>query len=128
MLPPPGLVPATLMRVPPMTPRVPRLLFALIATGLVVSASSVAASDLNDLIGQLGLGCKNRVIEQFDVPNSEITVRLGATLQSGLDSGAMTAEDVKQYGASFDWSVTGKDASGYCNVDGAGKVTEFKQW
>lgn len=111
-----------------MTPRDPLLLFALIATGLVVSASSVAASDLNALIGELGLGCKNRVVEQFDVPNADITVRLGATLQADLDSGAMTAEDLKQYGASFDWSVAGKDASGYCNVDGAGKLTEFKQW
>ena len=107
---------------------IPRLLFALIANGLLVSASLASASDINALIGQLGLGCKNRVIEQFDVPNSDVTVHLGATLQSDLDSGAMTAEELRQYGASFDWSVAGKDANGYCNVDGAGEVTEFKQW
>ena len=74
------------------------------------------------------VGCKNRVIEQFDVPNSDITVRLGATLQDDLDSGAITTKDLTEYGASFDWSVAGKDASGYCNVGGNGKVVEFKQW
>jgi hypothetical protein len=95
---------------------------------LFFAAPALADSATDALIGQLGLGCKNRVIEQFDVPNSDITVRLGATLQADLDSGAMTAKDLKQYGASFDWSVAGKDASGYCNVDGDGKVSEFKQW
>ena len=111
-----------------MTRKLPRLFFALVAAGLTIATSPAAASDLNTLIGQLGVGCKNRVIEQFDVPNSDITVRLGATLQESLDSGEMTAEDLKEYGASFDWSVAGKDAGGYCNVDGKGKVTEFKQW
>ena len=98
------------------------------AAGLLIASAVAADSATNALIGQLGLGCKNRVIEQFDVPNSDITVRLGATLQESLDSGEMTAEDLKEYGASFDWSVAGKDASGYCNVDGSGEVNEFKQW
>ncbi len=98
------------------------------ATGLLIASAVVADSVTNAVIGRLGLGCKNRVIEQFDVPNSDITVRLGATLQESLDSGAMTADDLKADGASFDWSVAGKDASGYCNVDGQGGVTEFKQW
>jgi hypothetical protein len=119
---------AQLMRVPPMTRKLPRLLFALVAAGLTIATSPAAASDLNTLIGQLGVGCKNRVIEQFDVPSSDITVRLGATLQADLDSGVMSAKELKEYGASFDWSVAGKDAGGYCNVDGEGKVTEFKQW
>jgi hypothetical protein len=104
-------------------------LLASILTGcLLLPTTSVLGGEINTLIGELGLGCKNRVLEQFDVPNSDINVRLGATLQSDLDSGRMTAEDLKQYGASFDWSVTGKNASGYCNVDGTGKVSEFKQW
>ena len=87
------------------------------AGGLLGTMAAAADGKVNALIGQLGLGCKNRVIEQFDVPNSDITVRLGATLQESLDSGAMTVEDLEQYGASFDWSVSGKSASGYCNVD-----------
>ena len=101
---------------------------AFTAAGLLGTMPAAADSRTNALIGQLGLGCKNRVIEQFEVPNSDITVRLGATVQESLDSGEMTAEDLEQYGASFDWSVAGKDAGGYCNVDGKGKVTEFKQW
>lgn len=119
---------AQLTRVPPMTRKLPGLLFALVAAGLTIATSPAAASDLNTLIGQLGVGCKNRLIEHFDVPSSDITVRLGSTLQADLDSGAMSVKALKEYGASFDWSVAGKDAGGYCNVDGEGKVTEFKQW
>jgi hypothetical protein len=40
----------------------------------------------------------------------------------------MTAEDLKTKGASFDWEVSGKNARGYCNVDGSGDITEFEQW
>ena len=100
----------------------------LIAACLLLPTSSAFGNDIEALIGELGLGCKNRVLEQFDVPNSDINVRLGATLQQSIDAGKMTATDLKQYGASFDWSVTGKNASGYCNVDGNGEVSEFKQW
>lgn len=100
----------------------------LICAGLMASLPAIAGDATESVIGKLGLGCKNRVVEQFDVPNSDITVRLGATLQQDIDSGAMTAEDMKKDGASFDWEVNGKNASGYCNVDGSGNVTEFKQW
>ena len=89
---------------------------------------AVASSETEAVIGKLGLGCKNRVLEQFDVPNSDITVRPGATLQQDIDSGAMTVADLKKDGASFNWEVSGKNASGYCNVDGSGTITEFKQW
>ena len=104
------------------------VLGTILAACLLLPTSSVFGDELNALIGELGLGCKNRVLEQFDVPNSDINVRLGATLQNDLDSGRMTAEELKQHGASFDWSVTGKNASGYCNVDGNGEISEFKQW
>jgi hypothetical protein len=100
----------------------------LVAACLLLPVSSAFGNDIDSLIGELGLGCKNRVLEQFDVPNSDINVRLGATLQQDIDAGKMTAEDLKQYGASFDWSVNGKNASGYCNVGGNGEVSEFKQW
>jgi len=111
------------------------LLAALLPFGLAAcdesastsSGAAMAASETNDVIGMLGLGCKNRVSQQFDVPNSDITVRPGATLQQGINSGAMTAADLRRAGASFDWEVAGNDARGYCNVDGSGRVTEFQQ-
>ena len=103
-------------------------LIGLTAMGLTATTAVLSDSDTDALIGQLSLGCKNRVLEQFGVPNSDITVRLGATVQDSLDSGQMTRDDLKAYGASFDWSVAGQDARGYCNVDGQGKVTEFQQW
>ena len=95
---------------------------------LASTHAALADEAINATIGQLGLACKNRVIEQFDVPNSDIGVRLGATLQQDIDAGAMTAQDLKARGASFDWEVAGKGAKGYCNVDGQGKITEFQQW
>jgi hypothetical protein len=100
----------------------------LTSAGLTFSLPAVAGSETEAVIGKLGLGCKNRVLEQFDVPNSDITVRLGATLQQDIDSGAMTVADLEKDGASFNWEVSGKNASGYCNVDGSGTITEFKQW
>jgi len=104
------------------------LFAAFTSAGMMFSLSAVAGGKTEAVIGQLGQGCKNRVVEQFDVPNSDITVRLGATLQQDIDSGAMTADDLKKMGASFDWKVSGKGASGYCNVDGHGRVLEFEQW
>lgn len=105
------------------------LLAATLTSACMISAQpAVAGGKTEAVIGKLGVACKNRVLEQFDVPNSDITVRLGATLQPEIDSGAMTAKDLNKYGASFNWSVSGKNASGYCNVNGKGKVDEFKQW
>jgi hypothetical protein len=106
----------------------PLLTAVLTSAGLMFSLPVTAGGETEAVIGKLGLGCKNRILEQFDVPNSDITVRLGATLQQDIDSGAMTAADLKKYGASFNWEVAGKNASGYCNVDGSGNITEFKQW
>jgi hypothetical protein len=100
----------------------------LTSVGLMFSLPAIAGSETDAVIGQLGLGCKNRVLEQFDAPSSDITVRLGASVQQDIDSGAMTVEDLKAEGASFDWEVSGKNARGYCNVDGGGDVTEFEQW
>ncbi len=86
---------------------------ALTAGTLTIATPSKADSETDAVIGMLGLGCKNHVLEQFvDVPNSDITVSLGATLQQEIDSGATTAGDLKKQGASFNWSVSGKDASG----------------
>ncbi|MCP5158850.1 MAG: hypothetical protein H6974_01625 [Gammaproteobacteria bacterium] len=105
------------------------LLAAVLAfTSVLLTQPAIADAKTDAVIGRLGSACKTRVMEQFDVPNSDINVRLGATLQEQLDSGAMTGGDLKKNGASFDWSVSGKSAKGYCNVNGHGKIEEFKQW
>ena len=109
-------------------PNLSLLATILTSAGLMLALPAATGGETEAVIGKLGVGCKNRVLEQFDVPNSDITVRLGATLQEQLDSGAMTSNDIKKDGASFDWEVAGKSAKGYCNVDGHGNVTEFKQW
>ncbi len=102
---------------------------ALTAGTLAIATPSKADSETDAVIGMLGLGCKNSVLEHFiGVPNSDINVSLGATLQQDIDSGAMTAEDLKKQGASFNWNVSGKDVNGYCNVDGKGNIVEFKQF
>ena len=105
----------------------PLALAACVETDGSSSGPAMAASETNAVIGTLGLGCKNRVLQQFNVPNSDITVRPGATLQQDIISGSMTAADLKRVGASFDWEVAGRGARGYCNVDGSGRVTEFQQ-
>ena len=106
----------------------PILTTALLSSSLLNVQPANADAKTEAIIGKLGVVCKNKVLDQFDVPNSDINVRLGATLQQDIDSGEMTAKDLKEYGASFDWSVSGKEAKGYCNVNGKGKVTEFKEW
>ena len=91
-------------------------------------AGAAHAEKLTAVTGRLGNACKLKVVEQFDVPMADARVQLGATLKDSLDSGAMTMKEVKASGLSFDWSVTGKKAKGYCNVDYNGTVKEFKQW
>lgn len=103
----------------------PILTAALITASMTIAQPAVADSKTDAVIGRLGLSCKNEVLGRFNAPNSDINVNLGSTLQQDIDSGAMTADDLKQYGASFNWSVNGKNASGYCNVDGQGNVVEF---
>jgi hypothetical protein len=68
------------------------------------------------------LACKNRVIEQFGAISSDVSVSMGAT------AGTMSAAELRAQGASFSWSVAGRNASGYCNVDGSGRIVEFVQY
>ena len=100
-----------------------------IAAFLLCSMQAPAQANKLDAVAQrLGNACKLRITDQFNVSMSEARVSLGATLKQSLDSGATTMKDVKSSGLSFDWSVTGKSAKGYCNVNYDGTVTEFKQW
>jgi hypothetical protein len=58
---------------------------------------------------------------------SDALVNLGATEQQSLDQGNTSLSDIKKYGLSFNWEIRDKKISGYCNVNGKGKITEFKQ-
>jgi hypothetical protein len=94
------------------------------ASWLVPSASAQTAAGLTSAWGKT---CKMRVVQQFDVPMSDAVVNLGATEQQGMDEGSISLADVKKMGLSFNWEIRGKKVSGYCNVNGKGKITEFKQ-
>ena len=91
---------------------------------MVPAASAQTASGLTSAWGKT---CKMRVVTQFDVPMSDAVVNLGATEQQGIDDGSISMADIKKNGMSFNWEVRGKKVSGYCNVNGKGKITEFKQ-
>lgn len=99
----------------------------LVMTGYGVFVPSADAQTVSGLSSKWGRAFKMRVVEQFDVPNSDAVVNLGATEQKSIDEGNTSLADVQKYGLSFNWEVRGKKISGYCNVDGKGKITEFKQ-
>jgi hypothetical protein len=96
----------------------------LACTSFVPSANAQTASGLASAWGKT---CKMRVVEQFDVPMSDALVNLGATEQQSIDEGTTSLADIKKDGLSFNWKVRGKKINGYCNVNGKGKITEFKQ-
>lgn len=91
---------------------------------MVPAASAQTAAGLTSAWGKT---CKMRVVEQFDVPMSDAVVSLGATEQQGIDEGSISLAEIKKDGLSFNWEVRGKKISGYCNVNGKGTITEFKQ-
>lgn len=94
------------------------------AAATIPSASAQTASGL---IANWGKTCKMRVVSQFDVPMSDALVNIGATEQQSLDQGNTSLADIKKYGMSYNWEIRGKKINGYCNVNGKGKITEFKQ-
>ncbi|MBW4530515.1 MAG: hypothetical protein KME02_07480 [Aphanothece saxicola GSE-SYN-MK-01-06B] len=99
----------------------------LVLTGYGLLVPSADAQTVSGLSSKWGRACKMRVVEQFDVPNSDAVVSLGATEQKSIDEGNTSLADVQKYGLSFNWEIRGKTINGYCNVDGKGKITEFKQ-
>jgi hypothetical protein len=104
---------------------------ALLLLALSIPLPALADDDakIQARIGMWGKACKNKAAEQFGAPMSAIRVSVGATLQTSIDAGEMSLQDIEQYGLSFNWEVEhgGKKALGYCNTDGDGKVTEFQQ-
>jgi hypothetical protein len=104
--------------------------FAPLGALLVLGAVSLPAAHAQTASGyasKWGQSCKMRVVQHFDVPMSDALVNLGATEQQSLDQGNTSLSDLKKYGLSFSWEIRGKQISGYCNVNGKGKITEFKQ-
>ncbi len=91
---------------------------------LVPVASAQTAAGLTSAWGKT---CKMRVVSQFDVPMSDAVVSLGATEQQGINEGTISLSSIQKDGLSFNWEVRGKKISGYCNVNGKGTITEFKQ-
>ena len=98
---------------------------SVLASALYVPAAS--AQTAAGLIANWGKTCKMRVVSQFDVPMSDAMVNIGATEQQSLDQGNTSLTDIKKYGMSYNWQIRGKKVNGYCNVNGKGKITEFKQ-
>jgi len=103
---------------------------ACLAFGIIASLSFTPKADAqtaSGLISTWGKACKMRVVEQFDVPMSDAVVNIGATEKQSIDEGTTTAADIKKRGMSYNWEIRGKKISGYCNVNGKGTITEFKQ-
>jgi len=103
--------------------------FVLLSLGLGLAPQPAFSQTMNGLIQKGGANCKMKAVEQFSVPMSGVSVSLGATLQESIDKGDITLNDIKKNGLSFNWVVTrdGQKIDGYCNTDGKGKITEFKQ-
>ena len=103
---------------------------AAMAVGILACLSvtpQANAQTASGLVSSWGKACKMRVVEQFDVPMSDALVTIGATEQQSIDEGSTSLADIKKNGMSYNWEIRGKKVSGYCNVNGKGKITEFKQ-
>ena len=103
--------------------------FVLASVSFGLAPQSAFAETINGMIQKGGANCKMKAVDQFSVPMSDVSVSLGATLRESIDKGDITLNDIKKDGLSFNWVVTrdGKKIDGYCNTNGKGNVTEFKQ-
>lgn len=106
--------------------------FVLVSVSFGIVTQPASAGDdakINAMVQKAGKNCKSKAVEQFDVAQSDVSVEVGATLQQSIDAGDVTLKNIQKDGLSFNWIVArdGKKTDGYCNTDGKGKVTEFKQ-
>lgn len=98
---------------------------ALIA-GSMTPALADDQAKIDATLSRLGTSCKNKVAEKFHGASmADIHVTVAATFQQGLDSGSIGLKDLRQSGASYNWSVPAKKAEGSCEVNAKGKVTQF---
>jgi hypothetical protein len=58
---------------------------------------------------------------------SAAVLNIGATEKQSIDAGTTSRADIKKRGMSYNWEIRGKKISGYCNVNGKGTISEFKQ-
>jgi hypothetical protein len=101
-------------------------LAAALIAGSIVPAVADDQAKIDATLGRLGKVCKDKLMVKYPgVPMSDLHVTVAATLKQDLDSGAMGLKDLQQYGASYNWSVPPKKASGSCDVDAKGKITQF---
>ena len=98
-----------------------------LVTMATISLPAAQAQTASGYATKWGQACKMKVVQQFDVPMSDALVNLGATEQQSIDQGNITLNTIKEYGLSFKWEIRDKKISGYCNVNGKGKIVEFKQ-
>ncbi len=103
--------------------------FVLASVSFGIVTQPASAETIKGMVQKGGANCKMKVVDQFSVPMSGVSVSLGATLQESIDKGDITLNDIKKNGLVFNWVVTrdGKTIDGYCGTDGKGNVTEFKQ-
>ena len=99
---------------------------AALALGSLAPAYADDQAKIDATIGRLGKVCKDKLMAKFPgVPNSDLHVTVAATLQQSLDNGEMGLKDLQKYGASYNWEVPPKKASGLCEVNAKGKITQF---
>lgn len=99
-------------------------LIVAIYAGFAVPA--FADGKVDATLERLGKVCKNKLMVKFPgVSMADLHVSVGATLRESLDAGSMSLADLQKSGASFNVEVPSKQATGYCNVNGKGKITEF---
>jgi hypothetical protein len=103
--------------------------FVLASVSFGLAPQSAFAETINGMIQKGGANCKMKAVDQFSVPMSDVSVSLGETFKESIDKGDIDLKDIKKNGLSFNWVVTrdGQKTQGYCNTDGKGKITEFKQ-
>lgn len=100
------------------------------AIALVAGSITPALADdqakIDATLSRLASSCKTAVTTKIHgVSMADVRVEVAASVQESLDSGAMGLSDLQRSGASYNWEVPSKKASGYCDVDAQGKVTQF---
>ena len=105
------------------------LILSLAAALVAGSITSVLADDqakIDATVARLGKVCKDKLMAKFPgVPMADLNVTVAATFQQSLDSGEMGLKELQKYGASYNWEVPPKKASGNCEVNAKGKITQF---
>ena len=103
--------------------------FVLASVSFGITTQPASAETVKGMAQKGGANCKMKAVEQFSVPMSDVSVSLGETFKESIDKGDIDLKDIKKNGLSFNWVVTrdGQKTQGYCNTDGKGKITEFKQ-